>query len=57
MLQKNDRVRHIDPRIDNELGVLTIFEIRNGYAICGYYEHTRIHLGPWTYKCDELKRE
>lgn len=56
MLLKNDRVRHIDPVKDQELGVLTIFEIKNGFAICGYYDYSRMHLGPWTFKLEELRK-
>ena len=38
-MQKNDRVRHIDPEKDKELEVLIIFETKNGFAVCGYYEY------------------
>lgn len=56
MMQKNDRVRHIDPEKDKELEVLIIFETKNGFAVCGYYEYSRMHLGPWTFKLEELKK-
>ncbi len=55
-MQKNDRVRHIDPEKDKELEVLIIFETKKGFAVCGYYDYSRMHLGPWTFKLEELKK-
>ena len=56
MIKKNDRVKHINSLKDKELGILTVLEIKNGYATCGYLEYSKIHLGPWTFKLEELKK-
>lgn len=53
MLKKNDRVRHKDSK-NNHLGVLTVFEVKNGFAICGYLDYDRLNLGPWTFSIDDL---
>ena len=54
MLKKGDRVRHKDPNIDNQMGIMTIFEIVNGIAICGYLEYSQIGTGLFNYSLKEL---
>lgn len=36
MIQKGSKVRHTDPEIDNVTGVMIVFAITNGFALCGY---------------------
>jgi hypothetical protein len=45
MFQKHDRVRHKDAAINEQLGILTIFEIKNNIAVCGYMAYDKVHLG------------
>ena len=56
MLLKGDRVRHINPEIDKLKGVMNILEIKNGQAICGYLDYSRLHLMPGTFPISELKK-
>ena len=55
MFKKHDRVRLIDSEKDLEYGILSMLETKNGHAICGYLNYTRLHLGPWTFMFEELK--
>lgn len=44
-LRVNDRVRHIDEKIDKAQGIMTILEIKGEYAFCvslGYYNFGEI---------------
>lgn len=36
MFKKGDRVRHIDKMMFDKYGVLQIWEIKNGNAVCRY---------------------
>jgi len=36
MIQKGSKVRHTDPEIDDTVGVMIVFAITNGFALCGY---------------------
>ncbi|WP_089804402.1 hypothetical protein [Chitinophaga sp. YR627] len=36
MIQKGSKVRHSDPEIDDAAGVMIVFQIANGFALCGY---------------------
>lgn len=56
MIKKNDRVRLINSSKDKDLGILTVLEVKNGNATCGYLEYSKIHLGPWTFKLEELTK-
>lgn len=56
-MKERSRVRHIDPEINEERGVMSIFKIKNGFAICGYLDFDRMHMGPWTYSLRELRPE
>lgn len=56
MFRKGDRVRHTNIEIDKKLGVMSILEIKNGYAICGYLEFTRLHEVAGTFQLSELKK-
>lgn len=55
MIQKDSRIRHINPEIDKEKGVMTIFEIKNGIALCGYGEYASLGQGLENYKITDLK--
>ena len=36
MISVGSRVRHIDPTIDRQRGVMIVIGIKNSIAICGY---------------------
>ena len=55
MIRKDSRVRHIDSEIDNRKGVMKVFEIKNGYAVCGYGDFQRLGQGMETYLISDLK--
>lgn len=55
MIQKGSRVRHIDPSIDKIKGIMIVFEIKNGIALCGYGDYQRFGQGMENYKVTELK--
>ena len=55
MIQKGSRVRHIDPAIDKLKGVMIVFEIKNGNALCGYGDYDRYGEGLDNYKLTDLK--
>lgn len=55
MIQKESRVRHINEEIDKVKGIMVVFEIKNGYAVCGYGDFARLGQGMETYKITDLK--
>ncbi|ACU62573.1 hypothetical protein [Chitinophaga pinensis] len=36
MIPKGSKVRHTDPEIDDVRGVMIVFAIAHGFALCGY---------------------
>jgi len=56
MFQKGEKVRHINDEKDKRCGVMSILEIKNGYAICGYLEYSRLDEMPGTFLLSELRR-
>ncbi len=36
MIRKGDRVRHIEESLYEKYGVLEVWEIKNGYAVCRF---------------------
>jgi hypothetical protein len=57
MLKVGDKVRHINFEINNLKGVMSILEIKNYYAVCGYLDYSRMNLQPTTYLLSELIKE
>lgn len=55
MIQKGSTVRHKNEEIDEIKGVMTVFEIKNGYAFCGYGDFARLGQGMETYSVTDLK--
>lgn len=55
MIQKGSRVRHKKSEIDEIKGIMQVFEIKNGYAICGYGDYDRLGQGMETYQISDLK--
>jgi hypothetical protein len=39
MFQKGSRVRHINEQLNKQYGVMEIWEIKNGFAICRYGDY------------------
>lgn len=54
MIQKGSRVRHINPDIDSEKGIMIVREIKNGVAVCGYNDFDRIGQ-VFSYNVSDLK--
>jgi hypothetical protein len=54
---KGDRVRHIDKERDKRLGVMSILEIKNENAVCGYLDYSRLHEIAGTFLLTELKKD
>jgi len=54
-LKVNDRVRHIDTEIDKKQGVMTILEIKDGYAFCSSLDYNNFGSIKGTYPLNELK--
>ncbi|GEQ87446.1 hypothetical protein ULMS_29540 [Patiriisocius marinistellae] len=57
MIQKGSRVRHKDSDIDSKKGIMMVFEIKNGFAVCGYGDFDRLGQAMETYKVSDLKLE
>ena len=55
MIRKDSRVRHKNTDIDNEKGIMKVFEIKNEYAVCGYGDFERFMQGMETYLISDLK--
>lgn len=55
MIQKGSRVRHRNEEIDEVKGIMMVFEIKNGYAVCGYGDFERLGQGMETYSITDLK--
>jgi hypothetical protein len=55
MIQKGSRVRHIDLNINKIKGVMIVFEIKNGIALCGYGDYERLGQGMQNYQITDLK--
>jgi len=55
MIQKGSRVRHVNADIDKIKGVMTVFEIKNGIALCGYGDYERLGQGLENYNVTDLK--
>ncbi len=53
MITKNSRVRHKNPDIDKEKGIMTVREIKGDYAVCGYNDFNKVHL-IYTFPINEL---
>ncbi|MBS2101217.1 hypothetical protein [Carboxylicivirga linearis] len=54
MIQKGSRVRHKNSKIDAIKGVMQVFEIKNGYAVCGFGDFERFGQGMETYLISDL---
>ncbi len=54
MIQKGSRVRHKNSEIDTIKGIMQVFEIKSGYAICGYGDFDRLGQGMETYQISDL---
>lgn len=55
ILKVKDRVRHRDAGIDNKQGVMTILEIKNGYAFCSSLDYNNFGTIKGTYPLKDLK--
>ncbi|GEM_PF-5355824 len=44
MIKKNSKVRHIDPIIDSDKGVMSVLEIKNGMATCWYQDFSKMEI-------------
>ena len=55
MIQKGSRIRHRNPDIDKLKGVMIVFEIKNGFATCGYGDFARLGQGAETYLISDIK--
>jgi hypothetical protein len=54
MIQKGSKVRHVNPEIDKIKGILIVFEIKNGTALCGYGDYERLGQGLENYQVTDL---
>lgn len=54
MITKGSRVRHRNPLIDKQKGIMSVFEIKNGYAICAYGDFERYGQGMENYLLSDL---
>jgi hypothetical protein len=54
MIQKGSRVRHKNEGINEIKGIMLVFEIKNGYAVCGYGDFARLGQGIETYPIIDL---
>ena len=57
MFQKGNQVRHKNNEIDKAYCIMSIIEIKNDNAVCGYLEYDHIDLGVWTYPLLDFKKE
>lgn len=57
MIKKGSRIGHKNKDIDNQKGIMMMFEIKNGFAICGYGDFERLGQGMETYPISDLKLE
>ena len=55
MIQKGNRIRHKNPEIDKIKGIMVVFEIKNGFAMCGYGDFERLGQGAETYSLSDIK--
>ncbi|MCL6220425.1 hypothetical protein [Zunongwangia pacifica] len=55
MIKKGNRVRHRDKKVDNIKGIMTAFEIKNGFAFCAYGDFERYGQGAENYPITELE--
>lgn len=55
MIREGSRVRHVDPEVDKLKGVMVVFEIKNGTALCGYDDYETLGQGIENYKITDLK--
>lgn len=53
MFKKGNRVRHINEEKDIKYGVMEIWEIKNGYALCRYGDY--YNFSTVTFHLKELK--
>jgi hypothetical protein len=56
MITVGDKVVHVDSEINSVKGVMVVFEIKNGFAICGYADYNRVNRGINTFKVSDLKK-
>ncbi len=42
MIEKGSKVRHSIPEIDRIKGIMSVIEIKEKYAVCGYLEFSKI---------------
>lgn len=54
MIRKNSRVRHTNPEINEKMGIMSVFEIKNGFAVCAKGGFENYGAGMNTYPITEL---
>lgn len=55
MIKKGSRVRYKDAKKDKKKGVMTVLEIKSGYAFCAYLDFKRFGQKPELIPILELK--
>lgn len=55
MIKKGSRIRHRNSEIDKKKGIMVVFEIKNGFALCGYGDFERLGQGAETYSLSDIK--
>lgn len=55
MLKIENRVRHRNPDVDKEKGVMILREIKGDFAICGCNDFDKLHL-IYTFPLSELNK-
>jgi len=53
MITKGSRVRHINPQIDLQKGIMSVLEVKNGFATCWFPDFGNMQIAG-TYNITEL---
>ncbi|WP_374446211.1 hypothetical protein [Epilithonimonas sp.] len=53
MIKEGSRVKHIDPQIDIQKGVMSVLNITNGFATCWYQSFDNMQMAG-TYHIKDL---
>ncbi len=57
MIRPNDRVRFVDNEKDKKYGVLTVFSVKNGFALVAKGDYANLGDHKMTVELVELKKE
>ena len=55
MIQKGSRIRHKEEETYKKKGIMTVLEVKNGFALCVYVDFERYGQGAENYPISELK--